>query len=203
MSEPELTTEAPLFPLPGVFLFPGQVLPLHIFEPRYRQMIEDLLDGPGRLVIGTIAEGENPDGTEPPKVVPIAGYGEIARHERLPDGRFQILLFGLARVHVEEVASDRLYRRVRCTALEEDHPSETEERILQPQLLAAIKNRTGYAIEDGEEVSAAQLADILAQTLTVPQELMEEIYSEESVGTRIEKVLAAHEHFPAPDPDED
>ncbi|HEX5054111.1 MAG TPA: LON peptidase substrate-binding domain-containing protein, partial [Planctomycetota bacterium] len=48
----------PIFPLPGAFLFPHQVMPLHVFEPRYREMVEDLLDSPGRLVIGTQLEGE-------------------------------------------------------------------------------------------------------------------------------------------------
>ena len=47
---------APLFPLPNVFLFPGCVMPLHVFEPRYRQMVEDLLDGPGQVVMGTLEQ---------------------------------------------------------------------------------------------------------------------------------------------------
>jgi hypothetical protein len=55
-SRPTARFVAPVFPLPGVFLFPGQIMPLHVFEPRYRQMIEDSLDGPGRLVIGTVLE---------------------------------------------------------------------------------------------------------------------------------------------------
>ena len=75
----------PMFPLPGVFLFPGQVMPLHIFEPRYRQMIEDLLDGPGRLVMATILEEQSGADVEHPDVLPVAGLGEIWRHEKLPD----------------------------------------------------------------------------------------------------------------------
>ena len=51
------TMTVPLFPLPNVFLFPGQVLPLHIFEPRYRKMIADVLDGPGRIAVALRALG--------------------------------------------------------------------------------------------------------------------------------------------------
>ena len=73
----------PLFPLPNLFLFPGTVMPLHIFEPRYRQMIEDSLDGPGRLVIGTVLEGHQDQLADTPPVHEIAGLGEIA-HQKPP-----------------------------------------------------------------------------------------------------------------------
>jgi Lon protease-like protein len=88
---------APVFPLPGVFLFPLQILPLHIFEPRYRKMIEDSLDGPGRIVLATVPENHAGELDGAPPVLPIAGLGEIARHQRLPDGRFLVWLAAHAR----------------------------------------------------------------------------------------------------------
>jgi len=66
-------TPVPMFPLPGAFLFPSQILPLHVFEPRYRQMVEDSLDTAGRIVLATLAErsaGALPE--EPPPVLPVA-----------------------------------------------------------------------------------------------------------------------------------
>ena len=105
---------APLFPLPNFFLFPRSITPLHIFEPRYRQMIEDLLDGNGRLVMGTVKEEHLEELACSPPVHPVACLGEIVRHERLPDGRFLIWLLGVARVRVREVHSIRLYRCVAC-----------------------------------------------------------------------------------------
>lgn len=185
----------PMFPLRGVFLFPGQVLPLHIFEPRYRQMIEDLLDGPGRLVMGTVLENQDDDSSDVPTVLPVAGLGEIARHERLPDGRFTVLLVGLARVLVDEITSDHPYRLVQCQPLRERAPASDEDSALQGRLLEAIRTRTGFSIDEEDDISTAQLTDILAQTLSVPQGLMEEIFSECEVGLRAEKVLAAHEGF--------
>jgi Lon protease-like protein len=128
-------------------------------------------------------------------VLPIAGLGEIARHERLPDGRFTVLLVGLARVLVEELETDRPYRMVKCQPLRERPPASDEETELQGRLLDAIRTRTGYSIGEDDDISTAQLSDILAQTLSVPQGLMEEIFSECEVGLRAEKVLAAHEGF--------
>ena len=101
-----------LFPLPGVVLFPHAVLPLHIFEPRYRQMTEDALAG-DRLV--TIVQ------LRPAGRVDVAGRrrrsrrsaasGRILQHERLPDGRFNFLLLGRKRVRlIREVPSGKLYR---------------------------------------------------------------------------------------------
>ena len=132
----------PLFPLPNLFLFPGTVMPLHIFEPRYRQMIEDSLDGPGRLVIGTVLEQYAHELAGTPPVHTVAGLGEIARHERLPDGRFVIMLVGLARVQIREAPSERLYRKVEAVPLAEVQVQADEERRLRRKLTQAVLART-------------------------------------------------------------
>src|SRR3954463_13716392 len=91
-----------LFPLPGVVLFPHAVIPLHIFEPRYRQMTEDALDDDKLVTIvqlippGTIYSGAL--GTPP--VDAVGCLGRIIRHERLSDGRFNLLLLGRKRVRL-------------------------------------------------------------------------------------------------------
>src|ERR1700722_5476852 len=100
-----------LFPLPGVVLFPHAVLPLHIFEPRYRQMTEDAL-GTDRLI--TIVQirppGEWKSSSEP-ALEEFGCLGRIFKHERLPDGRFNFLLLGRKRVRlIREIASGTLYR---------------------------------------------------------------------------------------------
>ena len=95
------SSPVPLFPLPGVFLFPHQMLPLHVFEPRYRQLVSDLLDGAGRFVIGTPAALARASG-QTTDILPVAGLGEILRHEKRPDGRFHIWVLGLVRVRIRE-----------------------------------------------------------------------------------------------------
>ncbi len=186
----------PMFPLSGVFLFPGQVLPLNIFEPRYRQMIEDSLDGHGRLVMGTILEGhsDDPSGTSPP-VLPICGLGEIARHQKQPDGRFVIWLFGIARVRIVEVPSDRMYRKVLCSSFTEVGLSDQETERLQGPLVQAIHSRIKLPI-DAKLISTVQLADILAQCLAIPQARTEAIYTEASIAVRVQRLLVAHQEFP-------
>ena len=183
----------PMFPLPGVFLFPAQLLPLHVFEPRYRQLVEDCLDGPGRIVLGTIVG----DG-EPPPVLPVAGLGEIVRHEKLPDGRYQIWLLGLARVRIEEAPSDRRYRRVRCLPFDEVQAAPDEARRLRAQLRDAAQRRLQRELPLPRTVPTSILTDLLLQTLPAPAAVVEAIFAETSVAERARKALAAHAQFPPP-----
>jgi len=186
----------PMFPLQEVLLFPGQILPLHIFEPRYRQMIEDSLDGPGRIVMATIRPGSSATEGKPPDVLPVAGIGEIVRHEKLPDGRFLIWLLGLQRVRIEEVPSDRLYRQVRCRPFEEVPVADAESIGLCEQLRAATALRLPRTLQVPPQAGPGLLTDLLLQTLGAPQHFVAEIFSESNVAERARMALAAAERFP-------
>jgi Lon protease-like protein len=179
------TSPVPIFPLPGIFLFPHQVLPLHVFEPRYRQMVADLLDGPGRLVIGVepAAESNGP--------LPVAGLGEILRHEKLPDGRYHIWVLGLTRVRIHEVASDRLYRQVRCEPFVEIDAAAAEGAELARRLHAATSARLKEPLPLPASAPPSLLADLLLQTLGAPQSVVQRVFAEPSVSTRARLVLRA------------
>ena len=99
----------PLFPLPGALLFPRAQLPLHIFEPRYREMVTAAIDGGGH--IGMIQPtGPEVEGEQQP-LYGVGCAGEIANVEQLEDGRFNIVLNGISRFRViEEVELDTPYR---------------------------------------------------------------------------------------------
>ncbi|MGE0144210.1 MAG: LON peptidase substrate-binding domain-containing protein [Planctomycetota bacterium] len=189
-------TPVPMFPLPGVFFFPGQLLPLHVFEPRYRQMIEDSLDGPGRLVIATVEERHRNALSGKPDVIPVAGLGEIARHERTDDGRFLIWLCGLCRVRIEEVESDRLYRRVRVMPLAEIGATTHEDREMRERLVAQIERCAGSKMPPSAEVPLGNLADVLAQVLCLPEAVMAAIHGETDMAERARRALAAADRFP-------
>jgi Lon protease-like protein len=86
----------PLFPLGGAILFPRSHLPLHIFEPRYRQMVEDAVAGGG--LIGMIQPRAAPDdGLGNPELYRVGCIGEIVGLEELSDGRYNLVLQGTTR----------------------------------------------------------------------------------------------------------
>ena len=89
------TVRLPLFPLAGALLFPRSQLPLHIFEPRYRSMIEDATAGPAR--IGMIQPQSIGDDPSHPQLYRVGCVGEIIGLEELDDGRFNIVLQGSTR----------------------------------------------------------------------------------------------------------
>ena len=143
----------PIFPLAEVILVPGALLPLHIFEPRYRAMVADTLEGERLMAMAlplTVAESED-TGAAP--VHPVCGLGRIVRHEPYPDGRCNILLEGVARMHIErEVTSDKLYRQVIAHPLEDLEIAEEEFASQAVDLLARIPG-----LSDKERAQTAAL----------------------------------------------
>jgi Lon protease-like protein len=187
---------APVFPLPRFFLWPGTVVPLHIFEPRYREMIADLLDGPGRLVMGTVLpEHENELAGAPP-MYPTAGLGEIGRHERLPDGRFNILLVGIARARIREVESDRSYRKVELETLEEIPVADEHKRALTEELQRAILARCNEFLNLPSQMPITNLVDLLIQRMDLLLPVVAAMYAELDVERRARAALFAHAHTP-------
>ena len=102
------TIRVPLFPLPGAILFPRSQLPLHIFEPRYREMVSDAVDGAGRIAM--IQPHRLDDDNQAP-LYAVGCIGEIVGLEELEDGRFNIVLLGSNRFRlVTEAETNTLYR---------------------------------------------------------------------------------------------
>ena len=92
----------PLFPLPNVVLFPNVFLPLHIFEPRYREMVADALASDRMIGMVLLRPGWERDYEGRPPVYPIGCSGVITHVERLADGRYNIVLRGLERFRIVE-----------------------------------------------------------------------------------------------------
>jgi hypothetical protein len=104
------TIELPIFPLPGVVFFPRVVLPLHIFEARYREMIADALEGDRLIGMVMLQPGYEADYEGRPPVHPIGCVGVIAEATELPDGRYNILLGGLTKFRILREDDSRAYR---------------------------------------------------------------------------------------------
>jgi len=102
--------QAPLFPIAGAILFPRAQLPLHIFEPRYREMVRDAVDGDGHIAVVQPQLVEVEDDKRQP-LFPVGCVGEIVGLEELDDGRFNIILNGSNRFRLlGEVKLDTPYR---------------------------------------------------------------------------------------------
>ena len=127
----------PLFPLPDTVLLPHAILPLHIFEPRYRRMVGTCLDGPGQIAIGTFerAESSRTGGSIPVRLAVC--IGQIIHHDALPDGCYNILLHGVCRAKIRQIIepeSDRPYRMAKLVPLErvDETPVKRWNRSAQP-----------------------------------------------------------------------
>jgi len=196
----ETLTRLPLFPLPEYYLLPGVLAPLHIFEPRYRQMIEDLLDRPGRLVIAAYhpEAGQNRHG---PEVAPVGSLAEIVHHEKTADGRYLIMVLGLARVAMTELEGDRPYRQVDARILDEDEPDPEREEALKERLVAALVQRTSGKFdtaEVGEAGTVGRLSDLLLSALPLEAERLARAYEEIDTAARAELALAWHQESAGP-----
>src|SRR5215211_4426116 len=107
--------QARLFPLPNFVLFPCVIHPLHIFEPRYRQMTADALEGDRLIALVLPKLGYEADQSESPPVHPVACLGKIIADQKLEDGRYNLLLSGLSRVQIiREMPHSKLYRKAKA-----------------------------------------------------------------------------------------
>ena len=110
----ELPSIIPIFPLPNVILFPQVMLPLHIFEPRYRQMVRDAQTQSPALIGMTLLRGNWQEQYEGrPDIFPIGCVGEMVRVHPLPDGRFNIMLQGMREFQVLEESVTKSYREAK------------------------------------------------------------------------------------------
>ena len=123
----------PLFPLPNVVLFPNVFLPLHVFEPRYLAMVTDTLASDRVIGMVLLRPGWENDYEKRPPVYPIACSGVITHVERLPDGRYNIVLRGLERVRIVEEDAGRTYRRAIVESLPEPSISPDDRAAIRSQ----------------------------------------------------------------------
>lgn len=110
----------PLFPLPNVVLFPNVFLPLHIFEPRYREMVTDALAGDRIIGMTLLKPGWEPDYEGRPDVYPTGCAGLITFSERHADGRYNIVLRGLEKFRILAEEPGHAYRLAHIQHLSED-----------------------------------------------------------------------------------
>src|SRR3982751_5011891 len=102
-----LPAQIPIFPLPNVVLFPEVSLPLHIFEPRYRELVGDALAGDRLVGMVLLRPGWGQDHEGRPAVYDVGCVGVISHYERMPDGRYNLVLQGVDRVRLTGETQER------------------------------------------------------------------------------------------------
>jgi len=155
----------PLFPLPNVVLFPGAMLPLHVFEPRYRAMVSDALEGDRRIGIVLLKPGWDADYDGRPPIFPIGCSGVIVHDARLADGRFNIILRGIERVRILCEDESRPYRLAE-TVPAHDAPLDEADRAALIELRVRVATLLGEAYRGPlPSMPDVDLVHTLAQSL--------------------------------------
>jgi Lon protease-like protein len=193
----------PLFPLEAVVLLPQQVIPLHVFEPRYRQMVQRVLDGAGQFALASF-EGNRwkQEYHGRPPLRPAVCVAQIARHESAPDGNYTLLVQGVCRARIVRESppeEGRLYREAKLvpvgleTGVDEDDLLEVRE-LLEELLEEGPLTRMAAAtpvlkfVRD-EEIPVPALLELVSFSLIARPDLMYGLLAEEDVRVRARMVL--------------
>ncbi len=172
------TGHAPLFPLPSGVLYPQLVLPLHIFEERYREMTADALAGDRLIAMALLRPGaEATDTTKSAPIYPVVSLGQIVMDERLGDGCYDIIVRGICRARViGESCTEHAYRVGRLEPLKDVYPSQPPAcwNRCRAALLAAFGRRFPQLGENEEvqrsvrdDLSLGVLCDLLCSSLSL------------------------------------
>jgi Lon protease-like protein len=213
MSEPssplaDFAGTARLFPLPGLVFFPRVLQPLHIFEPRYRQMTADALAGDRLITMVLPRPGWEEDYDGRPALYPIACLGQIMVAKPLPDGRYNLLLHGLSRARLlEELPDEKLYRQARVQLLAEDpvvgqRQQHWRQRLIEkaPLWFPGPAEVTAQLVQmcAAESLSPGELCDKIAFALPLEVEFKQALLAELDDEVRLTRLFV---HLEAKRPD--
>lgn len=194
----------PIFPLSNVVLFPQLATPLHLFEPRYRQLAREALDGE-RTIGMVVVRPEFADEMQgDPPIYPIGCAGTITESQKLPDGRYNLVLQGQYRFRVlgeEPRDATRLYRSAHIEPLGESYPDGDRERVAL--LRANIVENVGVLVRETQPeraeslspelfagVDDATLVHLLCNAFALPVEEKQQLLEADSIPERYARLAA-------------
>jgi len=178
----------PIFPLESVVLLPGALLPLHVFEPRYRAMVRDAVAGLGMIAMAMPREGHSVADEVDPPVHGVVQLGRIVRHEPYDDGRADIVLEGVARMRIEqELPTEHAYRRVQAEPLPDVPVSDADALTAR---LSALLTRFPDLRDDDlvalRTIPAGRATDALLMRLPIPAREKHRVLAEPDPLLRID-----------------
>ncbi len=182
-----------VFPLPSVVLLPGSAAPLHIFEPRYRALVKRALETDGLFALAQVMPGQEALIAGKPALEEMLCVGLIGMNELLEDGRYNLVLVGVARARLRhELSTTQLYREVEAELLEDeavDAEADVNLRRAVVELVARLPTPVGQRVAQvASRVSGGALADVVASTFMQDVGKRFEVLTETDVRQRIEIV---------------
>jgi Lon protease-like protein len=209
-SPEQFSGHARVFPLPNLVMFPHVMQALHIFEPRYRALVEEAVEGDRLIALGVLAPGWEQNYEGRPALRSTACLCRIATHQRTKQGTYNVLVLGVRRLRlIDELPPKKLFRVCEAEILDDYEPEAAAPgaaAILQQELLTAFKRAmpkipNAYEQLDqllGSQITLGMLSDIVAYTLELDMEVKMRLLSECDVFRRTQVLLDAIANRPAP-----
>lgn len=190
--------EVRLFPLPDLVLYPGCVQPLHVFESRYREMLEDSIQHDQLLAIATLMPGYEVDYYSRPPVADYICVGQVVMHEKTAEGTYNLILVGACRARIKhEITPVRSYRRAFVEVIGETPLADvTSAEELGAQLTKRVMSvsesteKLAVAFRDGK-ITLSNLTDVIAFYSPLDTDLKLRLLKEPDASKRARRLLAA------------
>lgn len=197
---------ARIFPLPDLVMFPHVMQPLHVFEPRYRDMLNAALDSDGLIAMSLLAPGWEEDYEGRPPLKPYACLGKVVTHQRQDDGHYNVLLLGLRRILIEsELPPERSYREAKVSLLDDFYFTENDDSraTLQAELTERFQESlpqdqpTNPNVDEllSTEIPLGVLTDLISFAVPLDLKTKAELLGESDVDQRARMLLAALAEF--------
>jgi ATP-dependent Lon protease len=211
-SPDQFSGRARVFPLPNLVMFPHVMQALHIFEPRYRAMFEEAIEGDRLVALGVLAAGWEGDYEGRPPLRQTACLCRIATHQKTPQGTYNVLVLGVRRLRLlRELPPKKMFRVVESEILDDVDPVDATPAAaaaLQQELLGAFKRSmpkipNAYEQLDqllGSQITLGMLADIVAYTVDLGLDVKMRLLAECDVFARTRLLLDAIASRPAAGP---
>ncbi len=196
--DPSALSSLPIFPLANCVLLPGGLLPLHVFEPRYRELTRDCLAGNQLMGVARLRPGYETTYYGRPPVYERCGVGRIICSEELPDGRFALLLRGVARVEIaRELSTERQYRLVEALELHDVDVDPADARDHHHQLVSLCDRLAEVIDQGGSQLrelartfeSPGACADAIAAALIMDADVRQELLEACDPMIRLQRTL--------------
>jgi Lon protease-like protein len=195
------TLAAPLFPLPNVVFFPRAILPLHIFEERYKAMTADSLAGDRKIAMALLRPGWEASYYGKPAIEPVVCVGKIVSAERLDDGKYNFLLHGLTRARILYEEPSASYRIARLELLQETPVMEIDLANQRQRLIEIFCHEPLASLPQVRELKrvinspmpTGEVADLIAFHLLNSVPLKQSLLAETDVIHRVSRIIDALE----------